>query len=94
MTRVVIGALCTLIVVGECCWVLCKGVRHFLAVVLEVLAGRKFLFQVLLDCCLVPRLGGLGVWESKRAARVSVGSIVGALTKLLLAPEGRSTTGV
>ena len=62
--------------------------------VLEVLAGCQVLFQVLLDCCLVPRLGGLGVWESKGAARVSVGYIVGALTKLLLAPEGQSTTEV
>ena len=31
---------------------------------------KSFVFQVLLDCCMVQGLGGLGLWKGKRATRV------------------------
>ena len=31
-----------------------------------------FVHQVLLDCCMVQGLGGLGLWKGKRATRVCI----------------------
>ena len=35
-----------------------------------------FVHQVLLDCCMVQGLGGLGLWTGKRATRVCIQSLV------------------